>query len=84
MTESLMIRLAEKAGRQTAHELVSEATKDVFSKGKTLQEAVLGNKEIMNYMTTADVEKALDPVNYIGAIPIVVDNVVKTLRPLTQ
>ena len=84
MTEALMIRLAEKAGRQTAHELVSEAVKKCLSEGKSLRAAVLENNEIMEHMTVAEVDRAIDPANYIGAIPSIVDNVVKKLRPMIR
>ena len=84
MTESLMIKLAVKVGRQTAHELVTEAAKEVRTKGLSLKEAVLSKEEIAHHMTEDEVEKALDPVNHIGAIPDVIDNVIKKLRPLTM
>jgi adenylosuccinate lyase len=83
MTEALMIRLAEKAGRQTAHELVTEAVKQCATDGKSLKAAVLETKEIMHHMTVAEIEHALDPVNHIGAVPTIIDNVISKLRPLT-
>ena len=80
MTESLMIKLAVKTGRQTAHELVTDAAKERNSKGVSLKEAVLANKEITQHMTEDEIDQALDPVNHIGAIPQVVDNVIKEFR----
>jgi 3-carboxy-cis,cis-muconate cycloisomerase len=78
LAEAVMMRLAERVGRQRAHDLVYETCLLADQPGTTLRTALLGNLEITALLSEDEVDHLLDPVNYIGLAPHFVDAVVGT------
>ena len=83
LSEALMITLAQKIGRQSAHELVYGAAMDSQIKGVPLREVVLKKEGIMKHLTPEKVQDVFDPAKHVGAAPEIVEYVTSALRPLT-
>lgn len=70
--------LAEKGmGRQEAHELTRQLS--IKSKGKEggLKTALLADKKASKFLTKKDVDRAMDPLNYLGAKDEIIDRMRK-------
>ena len=52
--------------------------------GKTFKEMLLKNKEVKTRMTKAELEKVMDPSNYVGVAPQIVDSVVAKAEALVS
>ena len=76
MSESVMIHLVKKGmGRQEAHELIRSIALKSESKNQPFLEALLENSVIISKMTRREVEKALEPENYLGTAIEQVDKI---------
>ena len=76
MAESVMIHLVKKGmGRQEAHELIRSIALKSESKNQPFLEALLVNSVIISKMTRREVEKALEPENYLGTAIKQVDKI---------
>lgn len=84
MSEALMMALAQKMGRQSAHELVYEAATASQLQNVPLKEVVLKDQEIMRRLTPEEVDHAFDPARHVGVAPQIVERVVDALRPLLE
>jgi adenylosuccinate lyase len=81
MTEHLMIGLVKKGiGRQEAHELLRRCSMKVLKENKTLKEVLLKNDVIKKNFTEEELNRYLDPKNYLGTAVEQVENVIKVLR----
>jgi adenylosuccinate lyase len=81
MTEHLMIGLVKKGiGRQEAHELLRQCSMKVLKENKTLKEVLLENNVIKKNFTEEELDKYLDPKNYLGTAVQQVENVIRVLR----
>jgi adenylosuccinate lyase len=81
LSESIMIHLAEKMGRLTAHDVVYETSMYAFENQVPMLEALCGNATVMQHFTREQVEKMLDPHTYIGIAAASVDNTLARKRP---
>lgn len=81
LSESIMIHLAEKMGRLTAHDVVYETSMHAFEKQISMVEALCGNAEVMKYFNRQEIERMLDPHSYIGIAAASVDNTLARKRP---
>lgn len=78
MAESIMIALTRRGmGRQEAHEAVRKASMSALARGQSLREVLSGSKEISMYLSSEDLSAAMDPENYLGSAPQIVDETVK-------
>ena len=68
MAEAVMIRLADNIGRQEAHEILNR-----ISSEPDFKQAILENKTLSTYVTPSEIEKLLDPANYLGLIQEKID-----------
>ena len=75
LSEAVMLGLAEKIGKQSAHRLVYESSMSAYETGRTLRDAVLGAPAIMAHLSIAEVESLLDYDRSIGACRAMVDRV---------
>ncbi len=80
MAESVMMGLAPKIGRQEAHELVSKVARGGREAGQTLRESLLDDVQIMKHLTEKDVDRLLDPSNYLGCAGEMIDRVLAKAR----
>jgi adenylosuccinate lyase len=67
MTEALMIALTKKTGKkETAHHIIHAAAMEAYKKGVAFNEHVLRFQDIKDYFTQEELNKILDPANYLG------------------
>ena len=75
MAEAVMMGLAVKVGRQEAHKLVAAAANRAIDAGKTLRDGLLEDPAIMQHLTEADLDRLLEPGNYLGCAGEMIDRV---------
>ncbi|MDY6779692.1 MAG: adenylosuccinate lyase, partial [Halobacteria archaeon] len=80
MAEAVMMELARRGmGRQEAHERVREAAMRVHDEGVSMEEALLDDEGIAEYLGPDDVEGLLNPDEYLGTAVERVEEVVERL-----
>jgi len=67
MAESLTMALAQHIGKPEAYRIVQAVCKQVTTSGKNLREVALENKEVRSILSSADLDRVLDPANYLGS-----------------
>jgi adenylosuccinate lyase len=80
LSERVMFALAEKIGKQTAHELVYEASMHGIERGVSFEQALLKDPRVAAALTAAELQKVLDPATYVGLAPQIVDEVLAQTR----
>ncbi len=68
-----MMGLAPKLGRQLAHDIVYDACRDAVESGRSLLELLAANAAVNAHMGRAELERLLDPRNYLGSAAQMVD-----------
>ncbi|BAT61243.1 3-carboxy-cis,cis-muconate cycloisomerase [Variibacter gotjawalensis] len=81
VSEAVMMGLGPHLGRQHAHHLVADICREVVRSGVPLIELLTSNKEIAKVMSRAELEKLVDPANYVGVAGEMVDRVVAKEKP---
>ncbi|MGD0056531.1 MAG: adenylosuccinate lyase [Methanomassiliicoccales archaeon] len=83
MAESVMMALVEKGmGRQEAHELVRTVCLKAENDGRSLIDALAYSKEVKLVLSKAELRKVMDPGNYVGMAPRIVDEAVADAKKL--
>jgi adenylosuccinate lyase len=77
LSEGVMLALAQKIGKQTAHELVYTTAMAAFEAGQPLKEAILNNQQITLHLSTAEIEALFDYRRQLGLCPEFVDGVAR-------
>jgi len=80
LSERVMFVLSDKVGKQTAHELVYEASMHGIESGVTFERALMDNAKVKGALSTEALRAALDPTTYIGHAPQIVERVLKEQR----
>jgi len=80
LSERVMFVLSEKVGKQTAHDLVYEASMHGIERGISFEQALMQDKRVARALTPEDLRKALDPTTYVGLAPQIVDQVLAETR----
>jgi adenylosuccinate lyase len=80
LSERVMFALSEKAGKQTAHDLVYEASMRGIEGGISFERALMQDPRVAAALTPEELRKALDPTTYVGLAPQIVDNVLAQTR----
>ena len=80
-TEALMFRLAEKMGKQAAHQLLYEISMEARSTDRRgadrpLVDLLAAHPDIKSIFTRDDLQKAIDPGQHIGLAGQLTDRVV--------
>ena len=75
LSERVMFVLSTKVGKQTAHELVYEASMRGIETGITFERALMEDKKVSAAMSVEELRAVLDPTTYIGHAPAIVDRV---------
>ena len=80
MSEAIMMKLAEKIGRQEAHDVVYKVAMEAFENEKTLRAVLLENEEVTKILSVNEIDKLLNPLSYIGLSHSFIENVVKSIE----
>jgi adenylosuccinate lyase len=80
LSERVMFALSEKVGKQTAHDLVYEASMHGIEGGINFEQALLQDPRVAAALTPGELRKALDPTTYVGLAPQIVDRVLAETR----
>ena len=80
LSERVMFALSGKVGKQTAHELVYEASMHGIEQGVSFVDSLMRNARVRAALTQAELEAALDPTTYVGHAPEIVDRVLAEQR----
>jgi adenylosuccinate lyase len=73
LSESVMLGLAEKIGKQSAHRLVYDASITARAAGTAFREAMLASPEIAAHLSPAEIDALLDYERATGACRAMVD-----------
>lgn len=79
MAEAAMMSLAPYLGRENAHRLVTARCRQALDERRTLLDVLAADAEIARYFDRAALERLLDPANYLGAAPAIVDRILARL-----
>jgi adenylosuccinate lyase len=80
MSERVMFALADKIGKQTAHEVVYHASMQGYEQGITFEQALMANPQAKDAIGAAELQALLDPTTYVGLAPAIVDRVLARTR----
>ncbi|MGH9103471.1 MAG: 3-carboxy-cis,cis-muconate cycloisomerase [Acidimicrobiales bacterium] len=80
MAEAVTLRLARKAGRERAEELVGSASRRVLSLGTRLSDELRDDPEIASQLDPGELEGLLEPGGYLGATALFVDRALEAHR----
>src|SRR6184192_1319984 len=78
-TEAVMMGLASSLGRQRAHDLVYDISRQASVSGRPLLDLLAENEEIVASLDRAALAKLLDPAEYLGLSGEMVDRVLERL-----
>jgi 3-carboxy-cis,cis-muconate cycloisomerase len=78
MSEAVMMGLGDKMGRNYAHDVVYDICRDVVKTGRPLIDLLEENDEIKKHAGRKELEKMVDPANYLGVAREMVDRVLAT------
>jgi 3-carboxy-cis,cis-muconate cycloisomerase len=75
MSEAVMMGLGDRMGRNYAHDLVYDICRDVVKTGRPLIDLLEENDEIRKHADRKELEKLVDPANYLGVAGEMIDRV---------
>lgn len=77
MSECVMMHLAPKLGRMTAHDIVYATCMKAYEEEDTMEHALKAEPRVRQAFTDEEIASMLDPHNYIGYAPNFVDRVLE-------
>jgi len=80
MSERVMFGLADKMGKQSAHELVYEVAMRGIAQGATFEQALMADAEVKTALSREDLRALLDPTTYVGLAPQIVERVLEETK----
>ena len=80
LSERVMFVLSEKVGKQTAHDLVYEASMHGIEAGLSFEQALLQNARVRAALPVDELRAVLDPATYTGRAAEMVDAVLRSQR----
>jgi 3-carboxy-cis,cis-muconate cycloisomerase len=80
MAEAVSFRLAEKIGKQDAHRLIEAAGKTAYAEKRDLKTILAADKTVTTHISTAELEKLFDPMNYQGVAQHLIDRLLASTR----
>ena len=81
MAEAVMVALTERGmNRQTAHELVRDAAMRSYREDKPLRDILLETKALKNVFSARELDRLMNPGNYLGSAIQQVERVLKNLK----
>jgi 3-carboxy-cis,cis-muconate cycloisomerase len=73
VAEAVMMGLAPKLGRQVAHDVVYDACRAAADGGQPLLDLLAADPQVAPHFGRAELERLLDPRNYLGSAGAMVD-----------
>ena len=80
MSEAVMMGLGDRLGRNRAHDLVYDVCREAVKTGRPLIDLLEEDKEIGKHTSRKELEKLLDPANYLGVAGQMVDRALKSRK----
>ena len=80
LAESVMMTIAPKLGRQIAHDLVYDCCRKSITDQISLLETLMMDKNISKNFRREEIEFCLNPKNYLGAAPKMVEELLKNVK----
>jgi 3-carboxy-cis,cis-muconate cycloisomerase len=77
MSEAVMMGLGSSLGRNRAHDLVYDICREVVKTGRPLIDLLAADQEIGKHASRQQLEKLVDPANYLGVAGKMVDRVLR-------
>jgi 3-carboxy-cis,cis-muconate cycloisomerase len=81
VSEAVMMGLAPHIGRHHAHDLVYDICRKVVETDRPLIDLLAENSEISLHLDRPELEKLVDPANYLGLSGEMVDRVLSGRKP---
>jgi adenylosuccinate lyase len=79
LSEAVMLALAARIGKQSAHTLVYDTAMNGHSTGRGLKEAILANPQICAHLSSSEIEALFDYRQHTGQCGAMVDRVLAEL-----
>lgn len=79
LSEAVMLALARRTGKQSAHALVYETAMAAHAQGRGLKEAILDNPQICAHLSREEIEALFDYRRHTGQCSAMVDRVLAEL-----
>jgi 3-carboxy-cis,cis-muconate cycloisomerase len=76
-SEAVMMALAPRIGRTTAHDVVYDASMRAIERDRPLRDELLDDSTVAAALSPAEVDALLRPENYLGLAPQFVDRVLR-------
>ena len=76
-SEGIMLALARKIGKQTAHDLVYKISKTAYKENRSLKSCLVNSEKVMKHLSINEIEAIFDYKKQLGLCPEFVDRVVK-------
>ncbi len=80
LSEAVMLTLAQRTGKQSAHTLVYDTTMAAHAQGRGLKDAILENARIRSHLSQDEIEALFDFRQHTGQCGAMVDQVLAELR----
>jgi len=81
MSEAVMLALAKKGlGRQKAHELTRELAIKSHNEQRAFKDVIAENSTVKKLLRPEEIEKVMDPRNYLGTAPRQIELVIEKTR----
>jgi 3-carboxy-cis,cis-muconate cycloisomerase len=77
MSEAVMMGLGDRLGRNKAHDLIYDVIREAVKTGRPLIDMLEEDKEIRKHASRKELERLMDPANYLGVAGQMVDRVLK-------
>ncbi len=74
--EAVTMALGKRIGKQAAHRIVEEASKQAIARKKSLRESLSANSEVTSHLSSVELDKLFDPLNYLGVANEFIDRAV--------
>jgi 3-carboxy-cis,cis-muconate cycloisomerase len=84
MAEALTMALAPRLGRPEAQRVVHAACARAVDNGYSLRQAALDDAQVRAVLSPQEIERALDPADYLGSADALIDRALAGYRALTH
>jgi adenylosuccinate lyase len=85
MSEAVMLALAKKGlGRQKAHELTRELAIKSHNQQREFKEVLSEDSTVNKLLSQKEIDKMMDPRNYLGTAPKQIEQVIEKTRKERQ